>query len=131
MLTILKEAAALYTVKYLSPSVLQTGRRFVVCDAGGGTVDLITYEVAQVQPLQMREVTEGTGGKCGSSMLNMRFRRYLKQIHGDKYWTDERLVVALSEFEAVCMCQNILISIISLTYFSSKGIFSQRVSHLH
>ncbi|KAL7795830.1 hypothetical protein V8C37DRAFT_373579 [Trichoderma ceciliae] len=94
------EAAALYTVKYLSPSVLQTGRRFVVCDAGGGTVDLITYEVAKVQPLQMREVTEGTGGKCGSSMLNMRFRRYLKQAHGDKYWTDERLVVALSDFES-------------------------------
>ncbi|RFU77784.1 phosphatidyl inositol 3-kinase [Trichoderma arundinaceum] len=94
------EAAALYTVKYLSPSVLQTGRRFVVCDAGGGTVDLITYEVAKVQPLQMREVTEGTGGKCGSSMLNMRFRRYLKQAHGDKYWTDERLVIALSDFES-------------------------------
>ncbi|KAL6823063.1 hypothetical protein J3E69DRAFT_338625 [Trichoderma sp. SZMC 28015] len=94
------EAAALYTVKYLSPSVLQTGRRFLVCDAGGGTVDLITYEVAKVQPLQMREVTEGTGGKCGSSMLNMRFRRYLKQAHGDKYWTDERLVIALSDFES-------------------------------
>lgn len=60
----------------------------------------------------MREVTEGTGGKCGSSMLNMRFRRFLKQIHGDKYWTDERLVVALSEFEAVCMCQNLLISLV-------------------
>lgn len=97
----MQEAAALYTVKYLSPSVLQTGRRFLVCDAGGGTVDLITYEVAKVQPLQMREVTEGTGGKCGSSMLNMRFRRYLKQAHGDKYWTDERLVIALSDFESV------------------------------
>ncbi|KAH6604197.1 hypothetical protein Trco_007643 [Trichoderma cornu-damae] len=94
------EAAALYTVKYLSPSVLQARRRFVVCDAGGGTVDLITYEVARVQPLQLREVTEGTGGKCGSSMLNMRFRRYLKQAHGDKYWTDERLVIALSDFES-------------------------------
>lgn len=65
----------------------------------------------------MREVTEGTGGKCGASMLNMRFRRYLKQIHGDKYWTDERLVVALSEFEAVRICRKILISnhLISLT----------------
>lgn len=34
-------------------------------------------------------------------MLNMRFRRHLKQTHGDRYWTDERLVPALNEFETV------------------------------
>jgi serine/threonine-protein kinase ATR len=73
----------------------------VVCDAGGGTVDLISYEVTQIDKLEIKEVTEGTGGRCGSSMLNMRFRRHLKQTHGDKYWTDERLVLALNEFEAV------------------------------
>lgn len=89
-------------------------------------MDLITYEVAKVQPLQMREVTEGTGGKCGSSMLNMRFRRYLKQIHGDKYWTDERLVVALSEFEAVCILQTVLKLIISLTVLQFKRDFSPK-----
>ncbi|KAK5991079.1 Protein kinase rad3-like protein, partial [Cladobotryum mycophilum] len=94
------EAAALYTVKNLSPSVLQIRRRFVVCDAGGGTVDLITYEVTRVDGLEVKEVTEGTGGKCGSSMLNMRFRRYLKQTHGEKYWTNDRLVIAVNEFEA-------------------------------
>ncbi|KAL3954664.1 hypothetical protein ACCO45_010227 [Purpureocillium lilacinum] len=94
------EAAALYTIKYLSPSILQRGRKFVVCDAGGGTVDLITYEITRIDKLEVKEVTEGTGGKCGSSMLNKRFRRFLKQTHGDKYWTDERLVVALNEFES-------------------------------
>ncbi|CAM1502083.1 Fc.00g040670.m01.CDS01 [Cosmosporella sp. VM-42] len=94
------EAAALYTLKTLSPSTLKLGRKFVVCDAGGGTVDLISYQVTQVKKLEVKEVTEGTGGKCGSSMLNMRFRRYLKQTHGDKYWTDERLVLALNEFES-------------------------------
>ena len=72
-----------------------------MCDAGGGTVDLITYEVTKVDTLELKEVTEGTGGKCGSSMLNKRFRRYLKQTHGEKYWTDERLVHALNEFETV------------------------------
>ena len=96
-----QEAAALYTLKRLSPSVLQVGRKFVVCDAGGGTVDLITYEVTRVDKLELKEVTEGTGGRCGSSMLNMRFRRFLKQTHGDKYWTDERLVRALNDFESV------------------------------
>ncbi|KAF4435407.1 putative UVSB PI-3 kinase [Fusarium austroafricanum] len=94
------EAAALYTLKTLSPSTLQVGRKFVVCDAGGGTVDLISYQVTKIGRVEVKEVTEGTGGKCGSSMLNMRFRRHLKQTHGDKYWTDERLVTALNEFES-------------------------------
>lgn len=101
LLTNDKEAAALYTLKTLSPSTLQVGRKFVVCDAGGGTVDLISYQVTKIGRVEVKEVTEGTGGKCGSSMLNMRFRRHLKQTHGDKYWTDERLVTALSEFESV------------------------------
>lgn len=73
----------------------------MVCDAGGGTVDLISYQVTQVGRLEVNEVTEGTGGKCGSSMLNNRFRRHLKQTHSEKYWTDERLIVALNEFESV------------------------------
>lgn len=102
LLTDMQEAAALYTLKNLSPGTLKVGRKFVVCDAGGGTVDLISYEVSQVGKLEVKEVTEGTGGKCGSSMLNMRFRRHLKQAHGDKYWTDTRLVTALNDFEAVC-----------------------------
>uniref|UniRef100_A0A8H7TU91 Uncharacterized protein n=1 Tax=Bionectria ochroleuca TaxID=29856 RepID=A0A8H7TU91_BIOOC len=95
------EAAALYTLKNLSPGTLQLGKKFVVCDAGGGTVDLITYEVTRVDKLELKEVTEGTGGRCGSSMLNKRFRRHLKQTHSDKYWSDERLVGALNEFESV------------------------------
>ncbi|KFA47821.1 hypothetical protein S40293_06413 [Stachybotrys chartarum IBT 40293] len=94
------EAAAIYTLKNLSPSTLKLGRRFVVCDAGGGTVDLISYEVTRVDKLELKEVTEGTGGRCGSSMLNMRFRRHLKQTHGEKHWTDDRLVLALNEFES-------------------------------
>ncbi|PFH56756.1 hypothetical protein XA68_16039 [Ophiocordyceps unilateralis] len=93
------EAAALYTLKQLSPSILQRGRKFVVCDAGGGTVDLISYEVTRVEKLEVKEVTEGTGGRCGSSMLNKRFRRFLKQTHGEKPWTDEQLITALNEFE--------------------------------
>ena len=64
-------------------------------------MDLISYEVTRVDKLEIKEVTEGTGGRCGSAMLNKRFRRHLKQTHGEKYWTDERLVLALNEFETV------------------------------
>ena len=121
-----KEAAALYTLKNLSPSTLQLGRRFVVCDAGGGSVDLITYEVAETNKLALKEVTEGTGGKCGSSMLNKRFRRHLKQTHGDKYWTTERLVHALNDFESVSDIQCRLLPLPWLTQWQFKKSFSPR-----
>ncbi|KAG6038727.1 hypothetical protein E4U41_003778 [Claviceps citrina] len=94
------EAAALYTIRHLDPSVLRHGKKFVICDAGGGTVDLISYEVSHADDLAVREVTGGTGGRCGSGMLNSRFRRFLKQTHGERYWTNERLVLAIAEFEA-------------------------------
>lgn len=85
----------------MSAGSLGVGKKFVVCDAGGGTVDLITYEILELHNLQVKEVTEGTGGKCGSSMLNDRFRRYLKKKHGEEYWTDDRLIEPLNEFETV------------------------------
>ena len=91
----------MYCIKHFGPSVLKAGKKFVVCDAGGGTVDLISYEVSNASHRVVREVTEGTGGRCGSAMLNKRFRRLLKQTHGERYWTNERLVLAISEFESV------------------------------
>jgi serine/threonine-protein kinase ATR len=109
--------------------MLKVGRKFVVCDAGGGTVDLISYEVAQVNRLELKEVTEGTGGKCGSSMLNMRFRRHLKQTHGDKHWSDEKLIPVLNEFESV----RTLIDSPRMTQIpngnSSRRHFRQKESH--
>jgi len=96
------EAAAIYTLHNLGQSRLNIGGTFVVCDAGGGTVDLISYKILQLSPsLQVREATAGTGAKCGSSMLNGRFRKYLKQKHGEGYWTADRLVEANNAFEDV------------------------------
>ena len=41
---------------------LNLGDAFVVCDAGGGTVDLISYEVVGLSPnLQVKELVPGTG----------------------------------------------------------------------
>ncbi|KAK7747190.1 hypothetical protein SLS62_009132 [Diatrype stigma] len=40
---------------------LIAGDSFVVCDCGGGTVDIISYTVVQTQPLVIRECVEGDG----------------------------------------------------------------------
>lgn len=54
------EAAALYTLTSHDHSI-KAGDSFVLCDAGGGTADLITYEVKNTQPLQLAELVPGEG----------------------------------------------------------------------
>lgn len=69
-ITLIKEpeAAALYTIKDLGHS-LRLKDAFVICDAGGGTVDLISYEVDSVSPgIELKEIVPGTG-KSGNDFL--------------------------------------------------------------
>lgn len=41
---------------------MQKGDAFVVCDAGGGTVDLISYEITSIKPsLELAELVPGKG----------------------------------------------------------------------
>jgi molecular chaperone DnaK (HSP70) len=82
------EAAAVYTLKTMQPSSLKESDNFIVCDAGGGTVDLIAYKVTQVSPLRVEESAVGTGGLCGSAFLNYRFEDHVKERIGtDRYTT--------------------------------------------
>ncbi|TEY58654.1 hypothetical protein BOTCAL_0204g00110 [Botryotinia calthae] len=76
------EAAAVYTLKAIQPNHLQAGDNFVVCDAGGGTVDLIAYKIISLKPLQVEESAVGTGGLCGSAFLNYRFEEHCKSRIG-------------------------------------------------
>lgn len=55
---------------------MQVGDCFVVCDAGGGTVDLISYRISSLQPLQLNEVAIGTGALCGAVYLDRRFEEF-------------------------------------------------------
>ncbi|KZZ99056.1 hypothetical protein AAL_02607 [Moelleriella libera RCEF 2490] len=61
---------------------------FVVCDAGGGTVDLISYEVKATLPqLRLRELVPAGGGMAGSLALNHRFAAVVRRLVGDYQWT--------------------------------------------
>ncbi|KAI8997651.1 hypothetical protein BDB01DRAFT_771832 [Pilobolus umbonatus] len=74
------EAAALYCEKKSEQFNLMHGQRFMICDAGGGTVDLIVFEINQKpgEKTTLKEVTNGHGGSCGSSFLDLRMREYLR-----------------------------------------------------
>ncbi|KAK6495774.1 hypothetical protein TWF481_002820 [Arthrobotrys musiformis] len=87
------EAAAVYAISELykrgsirnDPSMLNVGDTFVLCDAGGGTVDLISYRVGQLQPsLGLSEVAVGSGAKCGSTFVDRNFLKLLRRKIGDQ-----------------------------------------------
>ncbi|KAF8470617.1 hypothetical protein BDZ91DRAFT_718521 [Kalaharituber pfeilii] len=83
------EAAALYCLTDISPGLLKVGDTFIVADCGGGTVDLVSYEVLYQTPkFEVKEVGVG-GGLCGSVFLNRRFEAFVRR------WLGEAIVDAM------------------------------------
>ena len=77
------EAAAVYALDVLDPHIIEVGDTFVLCDAGGGTLDLISYTVKKLKPkLEITEAVPGTGSLCGSTFLNRRFEIFLEENLG-------------------------------------------------
>ncbi|KUI64110.1 hypothetical protein VM1G_10883 [Cytospora mali] len=81
------EAAALYTLSCHDHS-FDVGDSFVVCDAGGGTVDLITYEISKMKPALPS--TGGASGMAGSLGLNKRFEEAVRLVVGDEQFLNLR-----------------------------------------
>jgi hypothetical protein len=90
------EAAALATFEDLKnrPN-FQVGDSFVVCDAGGGTVDLISYKMTQVKPMQLVECVEGSGSLCGAVFLDQDFEGLMQQWLGDAWDVPDSVIKTL------------------------------------
>jgi molecular chaperone DnaK (HSP70) len=90
VLTTEPEAAAIYTIKTLRGNTqdqrLAVGDGFIVCDMGGGTVDLLSYRVAKLQPTSVEEVTVGTGDQCGGSFVDRAFLLWLERRLGTAHF---------------------------------------------
>ena len=95
------EAAVIYALDAMDPHNLRVGDTFVLCDAGGGTVDLISYTVLELVPtVKIRETGAGSGDRCGSTFLNRIFRKWLEDNFSDhEGWDDDTLEEALHRFE--------------------------------
>lgn len=88
------EAAAVYALKALDPHHIKVGESVVICDAGGGTVDLITYKMKSVtHPYSVEESAIGGGSQCGSTFLNRRFEEFLKNKLKGKHIPDNAMEV--------------------------------------
>ncbi|KAL4783416.1 actin-like ATPase domain-containing protein [Aspergillus varians] len=84
------EAAAItalkkYTTGNLEGSI-KAGDGVLVCDCGGGTVDITTYLVSEVSPvLKFDELCTGIGGKCGSTAIDRNFYKLMADRFGDDF----------------------------------------------
>ncbi|KAG9229232.1 hypothetical protein BJ875DRAFT_489111 [Amylocarpus encephaloides] len=77
------EAAGIYALATMSRP-LKVGDTFVICDAGGGTVDLSSYHVKSLKPfIDLGCTSIPSGGLYGSSFLNRIFLDYVqKKLRG-------------------------------------------------
>ncbi|KAK1995876.1 actin-like ATPase domain-containing protein [Colletotrichum falcatum] len=81
------EAAALATMKdFANRPDIKAGDYFVVCDAGGGTVDLISYEMLSMDPMVVREAIKGDGDLCGGVFLDEAFIDLIKNKVTSEAW---------------------------------------------
>lgn len=60
---------------------LKPSQNFMVCDAGGGTVDLAVYKlIGNLNNLEIAEIAARSGANCGSLFLDFRFRELVRQV---------------------------------------------------
>ncbi|KAH8650615.1 Hsp70 family protein-like protein [Tricladium varicosporioides] len=86
------EAAAIATLKGYSGcnalNQIKPDDHILICDCGGGTVDITTYTITQVQPcLEFDELCVGVGGKCGSTYIDRNLHSLLSRRFGEPFDT--------------------------------------------
>ncbi|TGO59243.1 hypothetical protein BOTNAR_0166g00110 [Botryotinia narcissicola] len=84
------EAAAIATLKEYAKSdafnPISCNENILICDCGGGTVDITTYTIIQVQPyLIFDELCVGIGGKCGSTNIDRNLHLLLSKRFGSAF----------------------------------------------
>ncbi|TGO24101.1 hypothetical protein BPAE_0112g00200 [Botrytis paeoniae] len=84
------EAATIATLKELAApgtlNAVQRGDNVLICDCGGGTVDITTYTVTSVAlKLTFEELCIGTGAKCGSTYIDRHLHALLSDRFGNAF----------------------------------------------
>ncbi|KAK1754394.1 hypothetical protein QBC47DRAFT_383808 [Echria macrotheca] len=66
---------------------------FIVCDAGGGTVDIASYKVASIdhntKQIKLEQIGFPIGNKCGATFIDTSFTDFVRDRLGEEDW--ERL----------------------------------------
>ncbi|KAK4211460.1 hypothetical protein QBC37DRAFT_474393 [Rhypophila decipiens] len=77
----------LHEERHLLTPEIAKGDVYTVCDAGGATVNVITYIVSSVEPLIVSQYVPAQGGLCGATFIDMHFEEYVKTKVGEEAYT--------------------------------------------
>jgi hypothetical protein len=89
MLVLEPEGAALAVhVGAFQHGLLGEGSRFMVLDCGGGTIDITTYEVRSICPLQLKAIAIPSGGAWGGEYVNVEFKKFLNVFLGPNLYKE-------------------------------------------
>ncbi|KAK4198998.1 hypothetical protein QBC40DRAFT_282891, partial [Triangularia verruculosa] len=81
------EAAAIATFTTIKGRHdIKVGTTITVVDAGGGTVDLISYQIVDTKRFAAKEAVEGTGALCGAIFLDQEFEMLVREHIDPKIW---------------------------------------------
>lgn len=91
------EAAALSCEEHYKDIEKKDGTTFIVCDAGGGTVDLVTFrlDINKDGTEVIHQLGEGEGDTCGSAYLDHNFREYVFNFYKELNFPVERETLKL------------------------------------
>jgi molecular chaperone DnaK (HSP70) len=81
------EAAAVATLRVFADEgrddKIKPGDGVLICDCGGGTVDVTSYAILATQPkLEFEELVVGAGGKCASTYIDRQFHLWMSSRFG-------------------------------------------------
>lgn len=75
------EAAAIHASSLSTLHNLRPTQSFIICDAGGGTVDSAVYRImGQLSQLEIAEVAVRSGSNCGSLFVDVKFEELLRKM---------------------------------------------------
>jgi len=94
------EAAAIFELKNRArKGQVKNGDCVIICDAGGGTVDVVTYQVRSRDPISLDQVVVSSGDMCGSAFIDSEFECQLRSILGPDF--DKLTLDALARLREV------------------------------
>ncbi|MCJ1432673.1 hypothetical protein MMC27_002030 [Xylographa pallens] len=83
------EAAALSALKITADKyddLLEINTGILICDGGGGTIDITSYTIVAITPtLKLEESCVGNGGKCGATYVDRNLEKLMAKRYGDHY----------------------------------------------
>lgn len=61
------------------------GKKIMIVDCGGGTVDITTHSIVSIDPLNVVEVAPPSGGAWGSTQVDTAFKKWFQKFLGEWY----------------------------------------------